>query len=94
MKLLSVKPSSKEGKKMVATLSNNGRTKKIHFGSKGSTTFVNGANANKKQAYIDRHRVNENWNSVNPGSLSRYILWGPSTNISKNIQSYKNRFKV
>jgi len=93
MKLVSVKPSPKPDKKYVATISN-GRTKQIHFGSKGSTTFVNGASNEKKQAYISRHKVNENWSSVNPGSLSRFILWGSSRNMSSNIKTYKNKFNL
>jgi len=93
MKLITVKPSSKPDKKLVATISN-GRTKRIHFGSKGSTTFINGASIEKKNAYIQRHKVNENWNEVNPGSLSRFLLWGNSRNLKNNINSYKNKFNL
>jgi hypothetical protein len=62
--------------------------KTIQFGSKTSTTFAEGASVEKQQAYLARHKVNENWNSVNPGALSRWILWS-SKSIAGGIKNFK-----
>jgi len=94
MKLISIKTSQKPEKKLVAIIEKNGRQKKINFGSKGSKTYISGASIKVKDAYIKRHEVRENWNNINPGSLSRYILWGKSKDINKNIKFYKNKFNL
>ena len=90
MKLISIKSSTRKDKKYVATFTD----KKIHFGQKGSKTYIDSASEAKKQAYIDRHKVNEDWSKINPGSLSRFILWGPSKSINNNIKSYKKKFNL
>jgi len=65
---------------------------KIAFGSKGSNTFIDSATELEKTNYIKRHSVRENWNAVNAGSLSRYILWSKKT-LAEGIQEFKKRFK-
>jgi len=66
----------------------------IHFGSETSQTYVEGASEDKKKAYIARHKVNENWNEINAGSLSLYILWGDSRSIKINLENYKKKFNI
>ena len=66
----------------------------IHFGAKNSKTFVESGSEEKKKNYIKRHRVNEDWRRVNPGSLSRFILWGQSKDIEQNLKDYLKRFKI
>ena len=46
------------------------KKKSIHFGSNVSITFVEGASIQKINNYLNWHSVNEDWNSINPGSLS------------------------
>jgi len=65
--------------------------KKIHFGSINGYTYVDGASEKTKENYILRHG-NEDWTTINPGSLSRYILWGNSRDIEKNADAYADRF--
>lgn len=72
----------------------NNKGRIIHFGSETSQTYVEGASEDKKKAYIARHKVNENWNEINSGSLSRYILWGDSRSIKINLENYKKRFNI
>jgi len=91
MKLVSIKPSKREQKKLVATFSDG---KQINFGQKDSKTYVNGASDTTRKAYIARHKVNEDWDKVNPASLSRFILWGNSKNLNDNIQAFKRKFKL
>jgi hypothetical protein len=67
--------------------------KRIQFGSKVSTTFAEGASEQKKDAYLARHKVNEDWTKVNAGALSRWILWSAKSikqgiaNFKKNVRS-------
>ena len=65
----------------------------IHFGSKNGSTYIDHGDKKKRENYIKRHQVNEDWNTVNAGSLSRFILWGDSNDIGKNILDYKKKFK-
>ncbi|GAG48726.1 unnamed protein product, partial [marine sediment metagenome] len=49
----------------------------------------------KKDAYIARHKVNENFNDPKtPGSLARHILWGSTTSLRKNIELFKKKFNL
>jgi hypothetical protein len=100
MKLISVvetPPDSK--KKLVATFCEcQGKTKcepkdrkTIQFGSKGSTTFTSGATEQVKDAYLKRHAVNENWDAINAGSLSRFVLWSSKT-LAGGIKNFKAKF--
>ena len=100
MKLIDVKPTpANSEKKYTATFCQcKGQTKcapedrkKIAFGSKGSTTFTSGATELEKDNYLKRHQVREDWTKINPGSLSRYILWSKKT-LSAGIAEFKKRF--
>ena len=101
MKLLSIKPSDRKDKRYVAEFCQcNGESKckseerkKTHFGYKGGSTYIDHKDDKKKDAYIARHKVNENWNEpTSPGALARYILWNKKT-LSASIADFKSRFK-
>ena len=94
LQLIMFKPSTRKNKKFMMTIIENKKFKTIHFGSKESETFVEGASKQKRDNYIKRHKVNENWDSINPGSASRYILWGDSPDIDKNLKAYLKKFKI
>jgi hypothetical protein len=48
----------------------------------------------KKESYLARHRVNEDWNDVmSAGALSRWILWNKTT-IEASVKDFKNRFNL
>ena len=102
MKLLSIKPSERATKKYVATFCLcDGETKccdkerkRVHFGQKGSSTYIDHKDDKKKDAYIARHKVNENFNNpLSSGSLIRYILWNKTT-LSASISDFKKRFNL
>ena len=102
MKLLNVKPSDRTDKKYTATFCMcEGETKccdkdrkKVHFGQKGSSTYIDHHDEKKKDAYIARHKVNENFNNpMTAGSLSRFILWNKTT-LSASIADFKRKFKL
>jgi hypothetical protein len=88
--IMIVTKSTKKDKRFKTTI--NGRT--FHFGSKGANTYIDGATEETKQNYLKRHRVNEDWTKINNGSLSRFILWGDSRDINKNIKNYEKKFNV
>ena len=70
------------------------KKKIIHFCSNVSKTFVEGASIQKRNNYLKRHSVNENWNEINPGSLSSGILWGDSNDIQENLKDYMKEFNI
>lgn len=94
MKLISIKPSPKPDKKLVAKFENNGREKNIHFGAKGMDDYTKTRDDKQKARYLDRHRKNENWNDPDTaGALSRWILWNKQTRQA-SIADYKRRFNL
>jgi len=69
--------------------------KTIHFGAKGYTDYTMNKDRNTRENYLRRHRVNEDWSSCDTaGSLSKHILWGPTSSKQRNIQLFKDKFKL
>lgn len=91
MKLLSVTPSQKADKKLDAKFeTDTGRTKVVSFGAAGMDDYTKTHDKEQRARYLKRHSANENWSKKDsPGALSRWILWGESTSLLKNIQNYK-----
>ena len=92
MKLISLEKSNKPNKKLVIKFSEPDLT--IHFGSKYSSTYLDHHDKVKRSNYLKRHKVNENWDQVNAGSLSAYILWGSSTDLYENLFNYLVKFNI
>ena len=63
-KYISVKIEvSKRDKKFKATLiTDDGKTKTIHFGAKGMSDFTKHKDPKRKELYITRHAKREDWN--------------------------------
>jgi hypothetical protein len=100
LKLLSVKPSTKPEKKLMATFDVDGKEKVVHFGSAKNKDYTIYSKEDKekaekmKSAYLARHKVNENWNNpITAGALSRWILWNLPTQ-SASIKDFKKRFSL
>ena len=93
MKLLSVTPSHKADKKLDAKFeTDTGRTKVVSFGAKGMDDYTKTHDTEQRARYLKRHSANEDWSKKDsPGALSRWILWGESTSLLKNIHNYKTR---
>jgi len=97
--LISITKSDKPGKKLKAVFKVGNREKTIHFGAssnKDYTIYYKEAGKDKankmRDAYIARHRVNENWSDpMTAGSLSRFVLWEAPT-VSGGISAYRKRF--
>ena len=54
----------------------------IHFGQLGGSTYIDHKHKTKRTNYLKRHQVREDWNKINAGSLSAFVLWGPTTSIT------------
>lgn len=97
MKLLSIKPSTKKFKKLMATfLLDNEKLLIVHFGAVGYDDFttIKDEKEKRKELYIKRHEKNENWNNpTTAGSLSRWVLWEKPT-LEEGIKYYKKRFNL
>ena len=92
MRLISLEKSNKPNKKLVIKFSEPNLT--IHFGSKSSSTYLDHYDKVKRSNYLKRHKVNENWDQVNAGSLSAYILGGDSSDMYANLISYLDKFNI
>lgn len=95
MKLLSIVPSDKPDKKMKAMFEVNGRTRTIHFGQKKADDYTITKDKDQRDRYLMRHKAREDWNKPDSaGALSKWILWGNSTNIHTNIAEFKKKFNL
>ena len=89
---MEITPSTRKDKRFLATFKNG---IKIHFGLKNGSTYIDHGDKNKRDAYIKRHQVNEDFNDpYTAGALSRGILWGDSKDIKTNIKTYIKKFKI
>lgn len=66
------------------------------FGQKGYSDFTKHKDVTRRQRYLRRHKgMGEHWDRpTTAGSLSRWILWGPSTSLRKNTALFKSRFNL
>ena len=66
--------------------------KVLRIGSKGYDDYTISNNDIKKNNYIKRHYVNENWSDIeSKGFWSRFLLWQEKT-IPKSIQYIRDKF--
>ena len=96
MKLLRVVPSSNPEKKYDAVFEKEtGRTKKVSFGQKGASDYLQHADKERRERYLTRHSANENWNNpTTAGSLAKNLLWGPTTSLTRNLGIFKRKFDL
>ena len=95
MKDVLIKKSPKSDKRLVAEFP----TKKVHFGARGGSTFVDHKNMQTKKAWEARHRVNENWQDYDTaGALSKHLLWNKTSLRASmtdlNARQKQFRFKM
>lgn len=94
MELLTIKPSTRAGKRYEATFINGDRIIKTHFGLAGGQTYIDHHDAILKRNYIRRHVVLEDWTDpTKAGTLARFLLWNKKT-LQESIADYKMRFHV
>lgn len=84
--------SPRKDKRLVAIFKNG---MMVHFGLKGGHTYIDHHDKQKREAYLKRHRPRENWEDpYTAGSLSKFLLWGDSTDLATNVRHFKDRFNV
>ncbi len=91
---MKVEKSDRKNKRFVAIF-NNG--KRIHFGFKGGSTYIDHKDKEKRKNYRARHEVLEKKfysDPYRPATLSRFILWGEATNLNQAIKDYEKKFNV
>ena len=88
-----IKPSHTANKKLTAIFFKDGKQfKAVHFGDKRGSQYPTHRDEIKKQNYIKRHKVREDWEDpYSRGALSRWILWNKPT-LKASILDYKKRF--
>jgi len=70
------------------------KQKEVKFGAVGYSDLTQHKDFKRMEAYLDRHRTNEDWNDpTSPGALSRFILWS-STSIIGGIRNYRKHFNM
>jgi hypothetical protein len=87
-----IEKSNKKDKRYVVTFMDG---KKVHFGLKNGSTYIDHKDKAKRDAYIARHQVREDFNNpYSAGALSRWLLWGDYTSLEKNHQAFMKKFKL
>jgi hypothetical protein len=87
-----IEKSTRAGKRFMATYANG---KVVHFGQAGGQTYIDHGDKAKREAYLARHKKRENWNDpFSAGALSRWLLWGDSTNMETNHQAFMKKYPI
>ena len=97
--LVKVAKSKTKGKKYYALFKlKDGTFKTISFGAAGYTDYLLSKDKEKRDRYRKRHSkdllTDANKKGLGAGSLSYFLLWGPTTSLSTNIKLYKKRFNL
>ena len=93
LKLVKIEKANDGKHKYVATFERDGRQLTTRFGAVGYTDYTLSRDPERRERYLKRHKDREDWNEpTSAGSLSRWLLWGPSTSFSENLRLYKKRF--
>jgi len=89
-------PKTKKRFTAIFRLHKGGKVIKItHFGQRGATTYIDGADKKKRSAFRARHKRDlETKDFKRAGYLSYFLLWGEHTTLKKNIDDYKKKFNL
>jgi len=92
MKLLRVVHARNPLKKWRAEFSDG---KSVEFGQAGAPDYTLSKDKEQRDRYRARHKVDlMTEDPRRAGFLSYYILWGDSTDMGRNIASYKRMFDL
>tara|TARA_R110000824_G_scaffold255385_1_gene444360 strand:+ start:48 stop:371 length:324 start_codon:yes stop_codon:yes gene_type:complete len=104
---IEIKNSQAKNKRFVAVFTDDkGKTqairpqgKKVNFGLKNPKigTYIDHGDKVMRKNYIARHEATEKKfysDPMRPATLSRFILWGDSSSLKQNIESYKKKFNL
>lgn len=67
---------------------------RVSFGAFGYEDYTTHGDLTRKNRYLRRHRLRENWDDPRtPGALSRWILWNKPT-LEASIENYIRKFHM
>lgn len=93
MKLVVSKSTKKDKKLMAVFYDNEKKVKTIHFGLRGSTTYLDTGDKKLREAYRARHKkVYDKSPPMSASRLSYEIIWGDSRDLNQNIKDYKKKY--
>lgn len=99
MKLVSITKATDGKHKYTAVFEDPKKT--THFGQAGADDYLIYSKESKtiadekRKLYLARHEKRETWSDpTTAGSLSRYLLWGDSSSLKKNIIEFKRKFNL
>ena len=85
-----ISKSNRKDKKLKAVIDNK---KTIHFGASGYSGYTKNKDDNRKDAYIRRHKKNENWAYFKTaGFYAKHILWNKPS-ILESVKDTNKQFK-
>ena len=70
-------------------------SKTVSFGQKGASDFTKHKNTDRKEAYLARHKKNEDWTksgAKSAGFYRKHVLWDKPT-LKASIDYINKRFK-
>ena len=71
------------------------KIKTSQFGDNRYQDYTQHKDKKRRDKYRERHKKDlASGDYMSPGFLSYYILWGQSTSLKSNINSYKKKFKL
>ena len=92
VKLTRIIKSPRKGKKFRAEFDNGTHT---DFGDATMQDYTQHADIDRRTNYRARHKRDlSTRDPTRAGYLSYYILWGDSTDMSRNVSDYKRRFNM
>jgi len=69
--------------------------KRVSFGHKDYSDYTQTGDKERRRLYRIRHKKDlETGDPRRAGFLSRYLLWGDSTDINTNLREYKRKFSL
>ena len=95
LRLLSVSPASaSSSKKYTAVFIRDGREFSVSFGARGYDDYTTHRDKKRREAYRARHASGRDAPPETPNALAYWLLWGPSTSLSRNVASFRKRYGV
>ena len=94
MVFVQLRKATTSGKKYTVIFYNENREKiaTTSFGAVGYQDFTQHKDEDRKQAYLARHKRNEQWDDYkSAGSLSRHLLWSKPS-LSASYNAYIKKF--
>ena len=86
-----IKKSDKKGKTYDARIDGK---KTVSFGAKGYTDYTLSGDKDKKDAYIARHKKNEDWpDPETAGFYAKHLLWNKPT-FKESFKDLKSKFNT